>query len=464
MDALLAHLIAEDWLDLRAVLRLCLLSGLFTLAAVLAFPRNAPSRRALMLAAVISLSLLPWVLALLTGEWTIEVDALPAVTLATMLPNFLLWLWAVVAVWRLTLYLLRVRSELNQVSAHPRIESGSALDVTASLSEVLNMPQPILRLGNSACSTSLRGPTILLPPGWRDWDARTLQAVLAHELVHIHRRDDRWMILTELLVIIYWWMPWIKLLAARHLETMEESCDDAASELVGQPSSYAYALAEAAGIRNQYNDQLTGANPAVTSMHAHHLVGRVGRFAHTRFIELDTPGVYWCVIAILVTVTALTSVQPVMRQAVIVTPEALRLTQAQPVVDGAQTSSGEATYYAVVRDEIRILGVVDPDQRERLNTPAYAPPAIYPGDAIRRGIEGEVLVEYRVNQDGSVSQATVIKSEPGDLFAANALRAVRNTRYAPGYTTNVRVQAMRTPQSRPPTRVQKYFRFRMVKD
>ena len=255
MEAILLHLFEADWLSLRDVLRLGLLSGLFTLAALIAFPRNAASRRALLIAAVTSLTTLPWLLGVTSGVWTLEVDAIPVVTLATALPNLLLWLWLLIAVVRIGYYYMSTRRELQYVAACPIITANHPQEILKPLCQALDMPIPELRLAAAACSTSLVGPTIMLPNEWQTWDDKTLGAVLAHELIHIHRHDDRWMIVTRLLVMAYWWMPWIRLLARKYLVVMEESCDDAASELTGKPVNYAQALAAAAGYsyRNRFD-------------------------------------------------------------------------------------------------------------------------------------------------------------------------------------------------------------------
>jgi len=55
----------------------------------------------------------------------------------------------------------------------------------------------------------------------------------------------------------------------------------------------------------------------------------------------------------------------------------------------------------------------------------------YPPLAMRRGLEGRVLVEFTIAEDGSVRDARVIASEPGRIFDAAALKAVGQWRYAP---------------------------------
>jgi protein TonB len=53
----------------------------------------------------------------------------------------------------------------------------------------------------------------------------------------------------------------------------------------------------------------------------------------------------------------------------------------------------------------------------------------YPASAIRRRIEGEVVVEVAIDPTGSVSGATVLQSSPAGVFDDAVLRAVRRWRY-----------------------------------
>lgn len=56
---------------------------------------------------------------------------------------------------------------------------------------------------------------------------------------------------------------------------------------------------------------------------------------------------------------------------------------------------------------------------------------VYPGDAIRKGLEGFVTLQIDIAADGSVTAARVIDSEPGRVFDSAALRAVYRSRFAP---------------------------------
>ena len=57
---------------------------------------------------------------------------------------------------------------------------------------------------------------------------------------------------------------------------------------------------------------------------------------------------------------------------------------------------------------------------------------LYPAQARRRGIEGEVLLEFIVTTDGSVRNITVVASTPGDTFVSAARRAIQRWRFTPG--------------------------------
>lgn len=55
----------------------------------------------------------------------------------------------------------------------------------------------------------------------------------------------------------------------------------------------------------------------------------------------------------------------------------------------------------------------------------------YPPDALRMGTAGEVLVEFTVDTDGSVSSARVVRSTPARIFDREAVAAVRRWKFAP---------------------------------
>lgn len=57
--------------------------------------------------------------------------------------------------------------------------------------------------------------------------------------------------------------------------------------------------------------------------------------------------------------------------------------------------------------------------------------AVYPEDARAEGVEGQVVVQFLVQADGSITDATILRS-PDDRLSAAALDAVRQMTFTPG--------------------------------
>lgn len=464
--------LGESLVSWREVLRLLLLSAVFTLAAGYAFPRNAPSRRALLLAAACALVFLPWVAAAVLEVWVVPVEEQPGVTLAESVPSDLLILWLSIAGLLLAWQIIATYREVRRIRALQSISDETLQKQVNSLAGALDIPPPHLRTGSQACASTFLQSNLILPAQWSEWDHNTLRGVLAHEMVHIQRRDDRWLLLSRALVLVYWWMPWLRYFYRTHIQAMEESCDDAASELVGHKLNYVGALAHAAG---------TGAaNPGpvphtVPGMAQHHLVGRIGRFGAPRFVELDTGSVYWSVLAILVLVLGLTAIEPRQTEPSFAAHGPADLSVP---LSPARVADNPLVTFPVVTDRVSFPGPTDAITRERAVAPIYSPPVIYPGSAIRSRQEADITVEFLISKDGSVTQAEVVSGETDSLFSAAALRAVLLTRYKPDYmsytsarATSVRADAQPAttrgtrrralPIHQPPERVQRLFRFRL---
>ncbi|MFZ1206440.1 MAG: M56 family metallopeptidase [Candidatus Acidiferrales bacterium] len=78
----------------------------------------------------------------------------------------------------------------------------------------------------------VREPVILLPPGWRQWDAEEFAAVLAHEISHVARRDALLQRLALIHRAIFWFSPlawWL----IHHLAQLSEHASDEAALAVG---------------------------------------------------------------------------------------------------------------------------------------------------------------------------------------------------------------------------------------
>lgn len=86
---------------------------------------------------------------------------------------------------------------------------------------------------------------------------------------------------------------------------------------------------------------------------------------------------------------------------------------------------------------LKPLAIDEPSPETRVTVP------VYPQEAIRKNIDGEVRLNVLVTRDGTVKDANVVSSTPSGVFDAAALRAVRNWRLKPRYDHGVAVEEWR---------------------
>ena len=86
-------------------------------------------------------------------------------------------------------------------------------------------------------------PVLVLPEEMpRQLGPAEVEAVLAHELVHIARRDNLWSSLQMLVCCIFWFYPIVWLLDRRLIAERESSCDERVIEALGNSQAYTSGL------------------------------------------------------------------------------------------------------------------------------------------------------------------------------------------------------------------------------
>jgi len=84
--------------------------------------------------------------------------------------------------------------------------------------------------------------TVLLPAGWRDWDDAKLDAVVAHEVSHVARRDALTQRLSLLHRAVFWFSPLAWWLDRRLADLAEQASDEAALSCGADRNDYARTL------------------------------------------------------------------------------------------------------------------------------------------------------------------------------------------------------------------------------
>ena len=160
--------------------------------------------------------------------------------------DFLLLAWAAGSLGWMTLAVIRVR-RFHRVVRFAQPAPDHVQDVATNLAWALQVRCPEIGLLAGNVSPMLwapgRSPRLLLPA---DLLVRLtpdqLATLLAHELAHWQRRDDRVRLLEFAVLAIYWWCP-LAWWAHRQLHLAEEECCDAWVVSLLPESAKAYALA-----------------------------------------------------------------------------------------------------------------------------------------------------------------------------------------------------------------------------
>lgn len=399
-------------IDARWIVQLVLCSALLSAFAFVAFRSNPVTRRAYTLIAGLVLTALPFALFMTSGwHWTAPFEVLKLMSLAGSVP---IPVWLIV-VWAAGALVLNLRALVRLVETRRELAALPTLDDPRIVSEAQNVARRLafdrpyrLHLGPNSCSSTLAGNRIVLQSDAKDWEPRAVRAVLAHEFVHVARRDDLCLFGLGLVLNWYWFAPWVSLLRQQYASAMEQSCDDRAAEIL--PSCADYLDGVLCAARSEQEPSL------VAALAGAGMVMRFQRFLGSRERQLDVGGVYWGLVVGLGVALLFTSVE-------------FKAYSAPPV----QSLGGYSGYRTLTLEPKLDMPEVSHHAVGDDRAVKHAPQTIYPGRAISDDIEGHVLVEYTVSRDGAVIRPRVVDSAPPGVFDDVVLRAVARREYVPSH-------------------------------
>jgi len=138
-------------------------------------------------------------------------------------------------------YLSRRLRQSSQVIPDPNVRMQFAAHARAAQLHVVPRFAESDRLAVPLTCGVLR-PSVLLPADWRTWDPETLDAVIAHEISHVARRDALTERLALLHRIVFWFSPLAWWLHRCLADLAEEASDQAALAAGLEPTKYAEIL------------------------------------------------------------------------------------------------------------------------------------------------------------------------------------------------------------------------------
>ncbi len=140
------------------------------------------------------------------------------------------------------LYAQRLKYSRSRPLPSPWPEKLQALAARAGLRRPLRLLES-LRLRTPVVIGHLK-PFLLLPAGLvTGLSAAEVEALLAHEVAHVMRRDYLVNVLQNLLEVLYFFHPGVRWVSSCVRQEREHCCDDIAVELCGDAPGYARALA-----------------------------------------------------------------------------------------------------------------------------------------------------------------------------------------------------------------------------
>lgn len=325
-------------------------------------------------------------------------------------------------------------------------------------------------------------PVILLPQSVEQWSSQDKSMVIRHEWGHIARFDWLTQLLAHLVAILYWPVPGVRRALTQLSLEAERACDNVVLEAGSSPAEYASML-----LQQSRNTRL----PATVALGStSELVQRVRHIVSAYVDRARERRLQW----ILVTIAAalmvpLAAVKATGQLAGEKAPASLRsvavVSSIVPVASVQETvveqrpvrpvrpslhslSSTPAVYdlpQLPADYQVDVVGVDQPVlqpevavlQADDISAPrilAQRAPT-YPSAAQRRGIEGDVLVEFDITTEGLVANPRVIDSQPGRVFEQTVLSALQAYRFEPP-----RIGGRAVPLSS----LRKQFRFRLSRD
>lgn len=350
----------------------------------------------------------------------------------------------------------------------------------------LGLSRPIVIQHNACVSAphiwGFWHPVIRLPLSAVNWTEERKLSVLLHEFAHAARGDWISLVIVRLVCALFWFLPPVWWLAARLENCAEMACDDFIYRLRDKHLTYAEnLLAIAREEQQEYRTTSSSTSPHAALPMAGHSplylrIHAVMDEQRPRAPVALEKAQYW-VLALLLLLVPLAAVQVMPVRELL----QLRLINLQPATEfsaeslSANNPGNDPLTVPVIElidsatlktlkqqliqtelprqrltqiDEVRVLAErprlmnESADIQPQLPVPVpviriegYMPLTsrmpVYPAAALQRGIEGEVLVRFDIDESGKIVSPQIIHAIPKRVFERAVLLALQESHYQP---------------------------------
>ena len=170
--------------------------------------------------------------------------------LAASVPMVLAVAWLCGMAVVLVVWSARWRQVWTMLRCAPTVDQGREVELLRRVEQATGMRRSVpLRVSQNRLEPGIFGilrPVLLWPQRLSDrLDDEHIEAILAHELMHVRRRDNLTAVLHMVVEALFWFHPAVWWMERRMVDERERACDEAVVHMGGKPEAYAESLLKA---------------------------------------------------------------------------------------------------------------------------------------------------------------------------------------------------------------------------
>jgi len=373
--------------------------------------------------------------------------------------------------------------EISKITANSsRVRAASVRSILTQLSATLTLQKVVeVRVSNELESPVVwgyRSPVILLPKGYERWSDDRLTRVLLHELAHVQRKD--WLIksVSKACCAVFWFVPMVWYVAAKIEWFAELCCDDIVVTTLSCRAEYAEDLLVLSTVNEHSSWVLAFTRNSDLYLRIQHVLD--GRFDRQR-ISAFKKVVNACCCCLLslplcfihakpadvaVDGDAQPYTYPLNLPEVNSAPRALlpeasgnrygfalikvvnnrpKITE-EMIVSSRKLSESRLSVVPTENTDVLMGGTIDETitasttQKQAVPFPHLEVKGMlprvmftpeYPTKAIRKGIEGKVIVQFDIDVQGQITAPRIVHAQPKKVFDKAVLKALARSSYTP---------------------------------
>jgi bla regulator protein BlaR1 len=164
-----------------------------------------------------------------------------------VLSNVLIGVWILGAAVLLAVWIARWRRVRAVVRSSTRMESGQLFDAVQTLERAAGLTRSIAIVSSDSSIEpgvfGIRRPTLVWPSRMSEHlSDEQIDAVVAHEVMHVRRRDNLAATLHMCVQAAFWFHPLVWWIGARLVDERECACDEAVVRAGSEPEAYAESI------------------------------------------------------------------------------------------------------------------------------------------------------------------------------------------------------------------------------